>query len=124
MARIYDPRRAEIYQRLGIPTVATVAWTAGQILRQMLPLGAEEEYRDATGELAVAEVHLGATWIGCTVDALEAAAPARVAFLSRLGAPVVPSASTVLQEGDLVHAAYRVADRAAVERAFEHGADA
>ena len=28
VARIYDPRRAEVYQRLGIPTVATVRWTA------------------------------------------------------------------------------------------------
>lgn len=124
VARIYDPRRAEIYQRLGIPTVATVAWTAGQIMRQLLPLGAEEEYRDASGELAVAEVHLGTCWIGRTVDALEAAAPARVAFLSRFGAPLLPAPGTVLQEGDLVHAAYRVADRDEVERAFEHGAGA
>ena len=27
VARIYDPGRAEVYQRLGIPTVATVKWT-------------------------------------------------------------------------------------------------
>lgn len=36
-ARIYDPRRAEVYQRLGIPTVATVRWTADQMLRRLLP---------------------------------------------------------------------------------------
>ena len=38
-ARIYDPRRAEVYQRLGIPTVATVRWTADQMLRRLLPVG-------------------------------------------------------------------------------------
>ena len=37
-ARIYDPRRAEVYQRLGIPTVATVRWTADQMLRRLLPV--------------------------------------------------------------------------------------
>ena len=37
VARIYDPRRALIYQRLGIPTVATVAWTTDQVLRRLLP---------------------------------------------------------------------------------------
>ena len=39
VARIYDPRRAEVYQRLGIPTVATVRWTADQMLRRLVPEG-------------------------------------------------------------------------------------
>ena len=39
VARIYDPGRAEVYQRLGIPTVATVRWTADQVLRRLLPGG-------------------------------------------------------------------------------------
>ena len=56
MARIYDPRRAEVYQRLGIPTVATVRWTADQMLRRLLPEGAEPLWRDPTGEIVLAEV--------------------------------------------------------------------
>jgi hypothetical protein len=40
VARIYDPGRAEVYQRLGITTVATVKWTADQVLRRLLPVGA------------------------------------------------------------------------------------
>ena len=39
VARIYDPRRAAVYQRLGIPTVATVTWTADQMMRRLLPGG-------------------------------------------------------------------------------------
>ena len=55
-ARIYDPRRAEVYQRLGIPTVATVRWTADQMLRRLLPEGAETLWRDPTGVVVLAEV--------------------------------------------------------------------
>lgn len=121
VARIYDPRRAEIYQRLGIPTVATVAWTAGQILRQMLPLGADEEYRDPSGTMALAEVHVGSAWIGHRVTLLEEASGARVAFVTRMGEPMLPTADLVVQEGDLVHAIYRSEERQSVERAFASG---
>ncbi len=63
-ARIYDPRRAEVYQRLGIPTVATVRWTADQMLRRLLPSGAEPLWRDPTGGVQLAEVHASAAWVG------------------------------------------------------------
>ena len=59
-ARIYDPRRAEVYQRLGIPTVATVRWTADQMLRRLLPSGAEPLWRDPSGGVQLAEVHASA----------------------------------------------------------------
>ena len=119
VARIYDPRRAEVYQRLGIPTVATVAWTTGQILRGLLPAGSTDEYRDATGMVTLAEVHVGPTWIGHRVTSLETASGARVAYLTRFGEAIIPKADTVIQEGDLVHAAFPAAERDHVERTFE-----
>ena len=61
-ARIYDPRRAEVYQRLGIPTVATVRWTADQMLRRMLPDGAEPLWRDPSGKMVLAEVAVADSW--------------------------------------------------------------
>lgn len=121
VARIYDPRRAEIYQRLGIPTVATVAWTAGQIIRQMLPLGADEEFRDPSGRMALAEVHVGAPWVGIRATDLERASGARIAFVTRVGEPTLPTEDLVIQEGDVVHALFRIDNRASVERAFEAG---
>jgi trk system potassium uptake protein TrkA len=102
-ARIYDPRRAEVYERLGIPTVATVRWTADQILRKLLPEGSEPLWRDATGKVVLTQVPVGTTWIGEPVKALEASAGTRVAYIDRLGAPIVPQSGTVLQEGDVVH---------------------
>ncbi len=66
VARIYDPRRAEVYQRLGIPTVATVAWTADQMLRRLVPEGAESLWRDPTGAVVLAEVAYSDGWLGQT----------------------------------------------------------
>jgi len=103
VARIYDIRRAEIYQRLGIPTVATVKWTADQMLRRVLRSGAQTLWRDPTGTVQLAEVHVDSAWVGKRVAELEAAGHARVAFLTRFGEGVLPQPDTVVQEGDLVH---------------------
>src|SRR6266536_1698541 len=103
VARIYDPRRAEVYQRLGIPTVATVRWTADQMLRRLLPEGSEPLWRDPTGRVVLAEVAYAPDWGGEKTSALEEAARVRVGFLSRLGEVVLPAPGTVLQEGDVLH---------------------
>ena len=103
VARIYDIRRAEIYQRLGIPTVATVKWTADQMLRRVLRSGAQTLWRDPTGTMQLAEVHVDPSWIGRRVSELAAAGGVRIAFLTRFGEGILPQADTVLQEGDLVH---------------------
>ncbi|HUR01785.1 MAG TPA: TrkA family potassium uptake protein [Nonomuraea sp.] len=103
VARIYDPRRAEVYQRLGIPTVATVRWTADQILRRILPEGAEPLWRDPTGTVILAEVSTHPGWIGTRVIDLEARARTRAAYLNRMGEALVISDDTVIQEGDVLH---------------------
>ncbi len=120
-ARIYDPRRAEVYQRLGIPTVATVKWTADQMLRRLLPAAADDEWNDPSGQVSVAQLDVGAGWVGKRYSALEEAAGARVACLTRLGVGQLPARDTVVQEGDIVHFALlreRVRD---VERAVATG---
>src|SRR5688500_10097829 len=58
VARIYDPGRAEVYQRLGITTVATVKWTADQVLRRILTAGAGPAFRETTVKHQVAKVHV------------------------------------------------------------------
>ena len=103
VARIYDPGRAEIYQRLGIPTVATVLWATDQIMRRLVPEGSRSEWRDATGTIDLAEVHPHGQWLGIPISVIESATTARVAFLTRLAEGLVPNEHTVLQEGDLLH---------------------
>jgi trk system potassium uptake protein TrkA len=118
VARIYDPGRAEIYQRLGIPTVATVIWASDQILRRILPGGARSEWRDATGTISLSEVHPAADWYGSPVLRIENITSARVAFITRLGEGLIPDEHTVLQEGDLVHVIVEEGKLAAVEAAM------
>ncbi len=113
VARIYDPGRAEVYERLGIPTVATVRWTADQVLRRLLPAGSEPQWRDPSGSVRLMEVHVDRSWVGRTVEQIEAATGAKVPFVFRLGSGVVPRRGTVFQDGDLIYAA--VADERLAE---------
>jgi trk system potassium uptake protein len=112
-ARIYDPRRAEVYQRLGIPTVATVRWTADQMLRTLLPDGAESLWRDPSGAIVLAEVAYSHLWLGEKVKNIEQSIGTRIAFISRLGRGLMPEPGTVLQEGDLLHV---IAEEGELER--------
>jgi trk system potassium uptake protein len=117
-ARIYDPRRAEVYERLGIPTVATVRWTADQMLRKLLPEGGEPLWRDPTGKIVLAEVAFSPAWIGEQVKSLEANTTTRVAFVDRLGQAFVPEAGSVLQEGDVLHVVARESDLDRIAASF------
>ncbi len=80
VARIYDPGRAEIYQRLGIPTVATVKWTSDQMLRRLLPQGHVPEFTDPSGKVVIAEMPVSTAWVGRRVSEIEHAVgrPARL----------------------------------------------
>jgi trk system potassium uptake protein TrkA len=102
VARIYDPKRAEVYERLGIPTVATVRWTADRMLRHLVHEGNTEVWRDPTSTVAIVEAPLHQGWISRPVRALEEASGARVAYLMRFGLGTLPTASTLLQDGDQV----------------------
>jgi trk system potassium uptake protein TrkA len=102
VARIYDQRRADVYERLGIPTVATVRWTSDRMLRHLLPSDQVELWRDPTSTVSIIEVPLHADWVGRRVHLLEEATGARTAFIFRFGIGTLTTASTVLQDGDQV----------------------
>ncbi|MFM9034613.1 MAG: potassium channel family protein [Mycobacterium sp.] len=105
VARIYDAKRAAVYERLGIPTIATVPWTTDRLLNTLTHDTETARWRDPTGTVAVAEAPLDEGWIGHRVTSLEEATGARVAFLIRFGTGVLPEAKTVVQAGDQVYLA-------------------
>jgi trk system potassium uptake protein TrkA len=105
VARIYDPRRAEVYQRLGIPTVATVTWTIDQVRRRVVPDAATREWADATGRLLLVERSLPDSWAGRRLETLDDRAGVRVMAVSRAGAPRLDVRDLVGQEGDVLHLA-------------------
>jgi len=121
VARIYDPGRAEVYERLGVPTIATVPWAADQVLRRLVPDGSEPAWRDQSGEVRLDTVSAPTAWIGCRIDELEAATGARVAFLRRQGAGVIARESTVIQDGDYLSVFMLEPDATDAHRIIESG---
>src|SRR6195952_3237297 len=105
VARIYDAKRAAVYERLGIPTVATVPWSTDRLLNALTRDAETARWRDPTGTVAVAEVELHEEWVGRRVTDLEAATGSRVAFLIRFGTGVLPEPKTVIQASDQVYIA-------------------
>ncbi|MDQ2959356.1 MAG: TrkA family potassium uptake protein [Actinomycetota bacterium] len=103
VARIYDPLRAEVYERLGIPTIATVPWTANRLLKNIMGGTIDEEWRDPTGLVVMLHVILAEGWVGQKITAFESATGARVALISRFGKGELPTAQTVIQAGDELH---------------------
>lgn len=105
VARIYDPRRAVIYQRLGIMTVATVAWTTDQVVRRLVPEARPAEWTDPTAKISLVDRRVLDEWAGHPLSDLEEAIRARVVAINRMGAATIPTARTVAQAGDVLYIA-------------------
>lgn len=103
VARIYDPRRAEIYQRLGIPTVATVPWTIDKVVERLLPDTVVGEWSDATGLMVMAERIVPDAWAGRRLAPLTAPGRATLVAVTRAGAPRLDVGELIGQEGDVLH---------------------
>jgi trk/ktr system potassium uptake protein len=85
------------------------------MIRRLLPSGSESEWRDPSGTVRLAEIHVDTGWVGRRALDIETATGARVAFLTRLGEGLLPKPDTVIQEGDLVHVILLESDAKAVE---------
>ncbi|MDI3314463.1 MAG: TrkA family potassium uptake protein [Mycobacterium sp.] len=117
VARIFDAKRAAVYERLGIPTVATVPWTTDRLLHALTGETETARWRDPTGTVALVELALHEDWIGHRVTDLEVATGARAAFVIRFGTGLLPEPKTIIQAGDRVYVAAisgRVAEAAAI----------
>lgn len=103
VARIYDPRRAQIYQRLGIRTVATVRWTTDQILRSLFPDEVPVAYTVDNGEVVITSVPAPTELVGKVAASIDLDGRRKVVAVSRFGVPRVPDAKLTVQEGDILH---------------------
>ncbi|WP_460867651.1 potassium channel family protein [Nocardioides pakistanensis] len=124
VARIYDPGRAEVYQRLGIETVATVKWTADQVLRRILPAGAEPDFRDPSGTIRLDQFRVNEAWIGHRTVEFQQQSGSRIAWIDRLGEGMLPTRESVIQEGDVLHLVMREENADRVYSVFENGPEA
>jgi trk system potassium uptake protein TrkA len=102
VARIYDPRRALIYQRLGIPTVATVSWATDQVLRRLLPGEERSDWVDPSGKVCVLQRELPLAWAGKKFAGLNEPGRFWMTAVSRLGAARIATGDQIGQEGDVI----------------------
>jgi trk system potassium uptake protein len=103
IARIYDPRRAEIYERLNIPTVASVRWTAKQIM--LMLTHAREEIKESLGggDLFRMRIEVPSHLVGQPVSSLTAKGKVLAVGVDRGGQGFIPDESSTFQEGDVAH---------------------
>ncbi|MBI5232387.1 MAG: TrkA family potassium uptake protein [Coriobacteriales bacterium] len=103
VARIFDPRRAEIYRNLGIPTIASVSWTSARLADMIAHPGIESVYQFGNGEVVLVEVAASDGLSGRTIADIEGSEPVQVASVMRAGGAILPSASFVVEQDDAVY---------------------
>ncbi|WP_207890757.1 TrkA family potassium uptake protein [Rhodococcus sp. Eu-32] len=105
VARIYDAKRAAVYERLGIPTVATVPWATDRFLHNLLRDDPTTKWRDPSGSVAVVLLEIDDGWVGKKLSLLEEATRSRVAFIIRFGTGLLPDRKTIIQADDEIYVA-------------------
>jgi trk system potassium uptake protein TrkA len=100
VAKIADPGRAEVYRRLGIPTVAPVPWTSAQIVSRLLPGGSADVYADTATGVTMRRLTFNEAWVGTSVVAAELATGCRLAYVVRFGKAELPSEDMLIQDSD------------------------
>ena len=108
-----------IYQRLGIMTVATVAWTTDQVMRRLIPEARPAEWIDPTAKVCLVDRALDDAWAGHPITDVEEAIGARVVAINRMGAATIPTARTVAQAGDVLYIAAETAQLDAIDAALQ-----
>ena len=102
-ARVYDMRRAAVYERLGIPTVASARLTIDMSMRQLIPTLDAVRWVDPGAQVCLVERPASRPLIGASVRELQADGSVRVAAVRRLGVSILPTADLVVQDGDLLY---------------------
>jgi trk system potassium uptake protein TrkA len=98
-----------------------VKWTADQVLRRLLPAGAEPDFRDPSGTIRVDHVPVNEAWIGQRTVKFQAESGSRIAWIDRLGEGMIPTRESVIQEGDLLHLVMREENADHVYEVFNNG---
>lgn len=102
VARIYDPRRADIYRGLGIPTIASVRWTVTQIHQMLLHRHLSPELTFGNGETLLMRTQLPAYLTGRRLSELEVDGEIRIVEVTRGGRSRLPADGSSAEPDDLV----------------------
>jgi trk system potassium uptake protein TrkA len=102
IARIHDPRRAALYEELGIVTVSSTDWAMRKVRDYLEHRTLKEETSFGRGEVSLLRLELPQHLVDRSVADLEDGGGLRVVSITRRGGAFVPDLTTVLVEGDVV----------------------
>jgi trk system potassium uptake protein TrkA len=107
IARIYDPARAEIFERLGITVIASARWTAETIIRELSPPDerVETTIGPGIGDVLLYTMRAPATCHGVPYERVQLPGRSVLAAITRAGNTTVPAGAGLLEAGDLLHLA-------------------
>ncbi len=103
VARLYDPRRAEIYQRLGLRTISSTTWGAERIRELLTDADLDPKLAFGSGEVTLVSVEVPAALVGRLVRDLSVPTEIVVAAITRQGRAFIPTSGSEFQEGDEIH---------------------
>ena len=103
VARLYDPLRAEVYQRLGLTTISTTNWGAERIVEVMThtDLDVLSIFRDGGTSLVRVEIPIRLS--GHNVNQMNIPGEVMVIAVTRDEQTFIPVSGTEFREGDIVH---------------------
>jgi trk system potassium uptake protein TrkA len=107
VVRVYDQSKAHIFERFGIPTVSTIHWTVDQVLREMIPIGADVEFIEKTSNIILSQIDYDDSWDNHKIGEIEAILGVRIGFIVRFGESFIPTNNDYVQNGDRIHVLVR-----------------
>ncbi len=116
ITRIYDPRRAEIYKRLNIPTVASVAWSGHRMLSYISHGELDSEYQFGNGEVDMVRLEVPAHLAGRSAADLNVPMEVQVVCVTRGTGTILATAGTIFKEGDTLYIAVAKESQGKLER--------
>lgn len=103
IARVYDPRKAEIYKRLGLATISTTAWGIERITHMLTRTALEGT--PLGHDLELTHYDVGPSLAGRTVQTITLPGELHVVAIERDGKSFLATNSSTLQTGDTLHLA-------------------
>ena len=103
VARLYDPRRAEIYRRLGLLTISSTNWGAERIRELILHADLDPRMTFGSGEVSVLSIETPPQLVGRNVKNLTVTGEVSVAAITRQGKAFIPTFGTEFRAGDMIH---------------------
>ena len=105
VARLYDPKKSDIYQRLGLQTVSPVVWGANRMKELLVFSSLGVTATLGGGSVELLEIEVPASFVGRPVETIDVAGEAHLVALTRRGSALLPLPGLVFEKGDRAHLA-------------------